>query len=163
MAEDPAVARLQVQVENVNASLAGLRDAQQAQFSALNSRLDTFTDLVRDIAHIQSLQLTHSEGLKRAFDEIRATDANVEQVKLDAAAWQKEHEDVHTTLNTKLNRGIGWLSGVAAILTLLSSFGLWLGSRVIDKLDATEARTYENATKLLEYKLQQAENVHKGE
>lgn len=155
-AQDPEVARLQVQVEGINTSLSALRDSQTAQFNALAQRLDGFSTIVSKLATVQADQQAHSNGLARAFDEIKEHKQSCADIDRAHDEWHVAHDNDHKDLNRKLNRSLGWVGGVGAVLGVMIAMGVWVGDRVVDQLDRTTEKANQNAIDLLEHKLDEA-------
>jgi hypothetical protein len=95
------LAMLSREVSTSNSNLSSTLQAVQADVRHMGDKL-------ADVARLQHEQVSHSEGLGRAFQAI-------ERLANEFSGWRKDHEDE----NDATSRKVTWFSGGVTVLTLV--------------------------------------------
>jgi hypothetical protein len=169
--QDAAVAVLQAQQKTLDASLQSLNVAVREGFATMAARMERLGDIALSIERINADQRAHSDGLQRAFGEIRGLRESIEtrnaeeerlrtelardiddRFAVQASArlqYQEEHARVHAALDSKVTFAKGVLVGAGFLYTALVSLLVWAASTYIGE-------TRENTKKLHQLELENA-------
>lgn len=102
---------LQREVSTSSQNLASAVAAVQADVRHMGDKL-------ADVARLQHEQVTHSEGLGRAFQAI-------ERLANDFAGWRREHEAENDETAKRVTTFGGFLRGLTVLAVLLMAAVLW--------------------------------------
>lgn len=159
----PDVAVLNAKYDMLAQSMNDMRSSMSSNFSALSTKFDVVTNLVREITRMQEKQEGHATGLSRAFQEIEdlrkqmhewdkengnwrlqheaATQLYRENILAERDEWRRVHAAEHAAIEKRSHTVRGIALGIASVYTLLLGLLLWVANGLINKLDAVDSRT----------------------
>lgn len=114
----------------------GNRATQQA-VANLSGRLELMHEVMQTIAKLTTQHEEHSNGLNRAFEEIKATDLRQDEFIREEASWRKDHERENAAVERKLSMWHGIALGVTMMLGAVTGVAMWSGGRVMQALQGS--------------------------
>lgn len=99
---------------------------------AVDSRLETMTELLQTVARIAERQEAHGNGLDRAFSEIRGVREYVDGRADAQEEWQIKHAQENAAVERKLSLWHGVALGVSLCSGLVVGLLVWTSGDILN-------------------------------
>ena len=99
LGQDASVAVLQVQIQNQQQTMLDLARTVNEGMATLSSKVDRLSEVASIIATISERMASHSDGLQRAFGEVRAVHDRLTEHLEESSQWR---EELNTQIEAKL-------------------------------------------------------------
>lgn len=152
------MAVLQAHQTNLEAQVRDLARTVQEGFASMGAKMDRLNEISLTIAQMSARQESHSDGLARAFGEIRALgerfDAGLAQIRqfersIDTRfesqdQLRRQEREAHAAEHRQIDRRFTFAQGalwaMGAVGTLALGLLVWAASQYIDTIDRTAER-----------------------
>jgi hypothetical protein len=165
--QDAHVAVLQAQQVSLENTLRDLSKNVNDGFAAMATKMDRINEITTSIAAITARQEGHSDGLARAFAELKSVNERLAQVIDENNSWRDvyakavddrfdgvrqaqithvtEHAKEHVAINSQISQWRGMVLGGGAVLSLLTGLIAWVGGKYV-----TTQETHSRDIRILE-------------
>jgi hypothetical protein len=140
--QDPAVAVLQAQQSTLDSSMRDLARTMSEGFASMNTKMDRLGDISLSLAGMAARQEAHSDGLQRAFSELKSMREAADRQIADQADYAEKQAEVHKTIDNRLNTARGVAIGVMFAWTALVGLLTWGATSYISETRANTEKIH---------------------
>lgn len=143
------MAVLQAQQSTLDSSMRDLARTMSEGFASMNTKMDRLGDISLSLAGMAARQEAHSDGLSRAFNELKSLREAYDKQMQDLADYEDKQVMVHSTIDKRLDTARGVAIGIMFAWSSLVALLVWGASTYIgatrDNTDKIHAIQLENA------------------
>ncbi len=147
--QDPAVAVLQMQQSTLDSSMRDLARTMSEGFASMNTKMDRLGDISLSLASMAARQEAHSDGLSRAFNELKSLREAMTKGIDDHAEYAEKQALIHSDIDKRMSTARGVALGLMFAWTSLIGLLTWAASTYI-------AETRENTSRIHQIQLENA-------
>ena len=163
--QDAAVAVLQAQQSTLEVQNRELAKSVNEGFAAINAKIDRISDIAIAITQMSARQEAHSEGLSRAFNEIKGTHEALDRSVAEMTQWRDrlensiderfdvrdksrtryhdEHAGVHAEIERRLTLARGLVLGISLTYGVVLALVVWIAVGYLEDTGENRERIHQ--------------------